>query len=120
MHEENCSKTLLLSFFYFQNKTVLYLLFFLTLLWKQNYLRPGLTVYKPISFFDFFQINIFGVIFNGNLKNVSILKLIKNPAVLLIHKFSTGHTELVKHQIIFMKTTIEWVVGYLIIPFGGL
>ena len=59
-------------------------------------LRPGLTVYKQISFFDFFQINtsIFGVMFNGNLKNISVLKLIKNPAVLLIHKFSTEHTEL--------------------------
>ena len=115
MYEENCSKTLLFSFFYFQNKTVLYInLFFLNLLWKQNYLRPGLTVYKQISFFDFFQINIFGVMFNGN------LKLIKNPAVLLIHKFSTEHTELVNQQIIFMKTTIEWVVGYLIRPFGGL
>ena len=42
-------------FFYFQNKTVLYIiLFFLNLTWKQNYLRPGLTVYKQISFFDFF------------------------------------------------------------------
>ena len=28
---------------------------------------------------------------NGNLKNVSIFQLIKNPAVLLIHKFSTEH-----------------------------
>ena len=45
--------------------------------------------------------------FNGNLKNVSILKLIKNPAGLLIHKFSTEHTELVNQQIIFMKTTIK-------------
>ena len=58
--------------------------------------------------------------FNGNLKNVSIFKLIKNPAVLLIHKFSIEHTELVNQQVIFMKTTIEWVVGYLIRPFGGL
>ena len=57
--------------------------------------------------------------FNGNLKNVSIFKLIKNPAVLLIHKFSTEHTELVNQQII-MKTTIEWVIGYLIRRFGGL
>ena len=57
--------------------------------------------------------------FNGNLKNVSIFKIIKNPAVLLIHKFSTEHTELVNQQII-MKTTIEWVVGYLMRPFGGL
>ena len=57
--------------------------------------------------------------FNGNLKNVSIFKLIKNPAVLLIHKFSTEHTELVNQQII-MKTTIEWVIVYLIRPFGGL
>ena len=57
--------------------------------------------------------------FNGNLKNVSIVKLIKNPAVLLIHKFSTEHMELVNQQII-MKTTTEWVVGYLIRPFGGL
>ena len=57
--------------------------------------------------------------FNGNLKNVKIFKLIKNPAVLLIHKFSTEHTELVNQQII-MKTTIEWVIGYLIRPFGGL
>ena len=66
MYDKNCSKTLLLSFFYFQNKTVLYIiLFFLYLLWKQNYLRPGLTVNKQISFFDFFQINIFGVMLNG-------------------------------------------------------
>ena len=58
---------------------------------ETKYLRPGLTVYKQISFFDFFQINIFGVMANGNLKNVSIFQLIKNPAVLLIHKFSTEH-----------------------------
>ena len=57
--------------------------------------------------------------FNGNLKNVSIFKLL-NPAILLIHTFSTEHTELVNQQIIFMKTTIEWVVGYLKRPFGGL
>ena len=57
--------------------------------------------------------------FNGNLKNVSIFILIKNPAVLLIHKFSTEHMEIVNQQII-MKTTIEWVIGYLIRPFGGL
>ena len=57
--------------------------------------------------------------FNGNLKNVSIFILIKNPVVLLIHKFSTEHMELVNQQII-MKTTIEWVIGYLIRPFGGL
>ena len=42
-----------------------------------------------------------------------------SPAVLLIHKFSTEHTELVNQQII-MKTTTEWVVGYIIRPFGGL
>ena len=54
--------------------------------------------------------------FNGNLKNFKFL----NPAVLLIHKFSTEYTELVNQQFIFMKTTIEWVVGYLIRPFGGL
>ena len=42
-------------FTYFQNKTVLYIiLFFLNLLWKQNYLRPWLTVYKQISFIEFF------------------------------------------------------------------
>ena len=41
-------------FTYFQNKTFLYILFFLNLLQKQNYLRPGLTVYKQISFFEFF------------------------------------------------------------------
>ena len=58
--------------------------------------------------------------FNGNMKNVTIFKLIKNHAVLLIHTFSTEHTELVNQQIIFMKTAIEWVVGYLIRPFGGL
>ena len=58
--------------FFFQNKMVLYIiLFFLNLLWKQNYLRPGLTVYKQISFLIFFQINIFDVIFNGNLKKGS-------------------------------------------------
>ena len=48
--------------------------------------------------------------FNGKLKTFSIFKLIKNLAVLLIHKFSKEHTELVNQQIIFMKTTIEWVV----------
>ena len=42
-------------YFLFTNKTFLYIiLFFLNLLRKQNYLRPGLTVYKQISFFDFF------------------------------------------------------------------
>ena len=42
-------------FTYFQNKTFVYIiLLFLNLLWKQNYLRPGLTVYKQISFFEFF------------------------------------------------------------------
>ena len=55
--------------------------------------------------------------FNGNLKKFHIFKIIKNPAVLLIHKFSTEHTELVNQQIIFMKTTTEWVVGYLVKPF---
>ena len=58
----------------FQNKTVLYniiILFFLNLLWKQNYLRPGLTVYKRIySFLNFFQINKFGVMLKGNVKNI--------------------------------------------------
>ena len=49
---------------------------------------------------------------------MEIFKLIKNPVVLLIHKFSTEHTELVNQQII--KTTIEWVIGYLIRRFGGL
>ena len=47
------------------------------------------------------------------------LNLLKNPAVLLIQKFSTEHTELVNQQII-TKTTTEWVIGYLIRPFGGL
>ena len=43
-------------FFNFRNKTVLYIiLFFLNLLWKQNYLGPGLTFYKQISFFEFFS-----------------------------------------------------------------
>ena len=43
------------SFFLFSEQNVLYvILFFLNLLWKQNYLRPGLTVYKQISFFEFF------------------------------------------------------------------
>ena len=56
---------------------------------------------------------------DGNLKNVSIFKLIKNPAVLLIHNFLTEHMVLVNQQIM-MKTTIEWVIGYLIRPFGGL
>ena len=42
-------------FTYFQNKTFLYIiLFFLNLLQKQNYLKPGLTVYKQIAFFEFF------------------------------------------------------------------
>ena len=57
---------------------------------ETKYLRPGLTVYKQISFFDFFQINIFGVMANGKFQ-FSIFQLIKNPAVLLIHKFSTEH-----------------------------
>ena len=39
--------------------------------------------------------------FNGNLKTFKFL----NPAVLLIHKFSTEYTELVNQQFIFMKTT---------------
>ena len=76
MYEENCSKTLLLSFFIFRKKTVLSIIFFfLNLLWKQNYLRPGLTVYKQISFLNFFaDTYIFGVMFNGNLKSVSVFK----------------------------------------------
>ena len=53
---------------------------------------------------------------------MEILKTFKflNPAVLLIHKFSTEYTELVNQQFIFMKTTTEWVFGYIIRPFGGL
>ena len=61
MYEKKC----------FQNKTVLYniiILFFLNLLWKQNYLRPNFT--NEFSFLNFFQINIFGVMFKGNVKNV--------------------------------------------------
>ena len=55
MYEENCSKTLLLSFYLFseQNVFIHYFIPF-NLLQKQNYLRPGLTVYKQISFFEFF------------------------------------------------------------------
>ena len=44
-------------FVYFQNKMVLYIiLFFLNLLWKQNYLRPGLTVLftNKFHFLNFF------------------------------------------------------------------
>ena len=52
------------------------------------------------------------------MENVSIFKLIQNPAVLLVHKFSTELTELVNQQIIFMEITFEWVVGYIIRPFG--
>ena len=63
-----------------------------------------------INKFHFFPDNIFGVMFNGKLKTFSIFKLIKNLAVLLIHKFSKEHTELVNQQIIFIKITIEWVV----------
>ena len=48
--------------------------------------------------------------FNGKRFN---FKLIQNPAVLLVHKFSTELTELVNQQIIFMKTTFEWVVDYI-------
>ena len=111
------TKTLLLSFFYFQNKTVLYIiLFFLNLLWKQNYLRPGLTVYNQISFFEFFPDKYIRCYVQSKFEKR--FKLIKNLAVLLIHKFSIKHTELVNHQIIFMKMTIEWVIGYLIRPFG--
>ena len=42
--------------------------------------------------------------FNGKLP---ISNIIQNPAVLLFHKFSTELTELVKKQIIFMKTTFK-------------
>ena len=52
------------------------------------------------------------------MENVSIFKLIQNPAFLFIHKFSTKLTELVNQEIIFMKTTSEWVVGYIIRSFG--
>ena len=52
----------------------------------ENYLRPGLTVYKQkFHFLNFFQINIFGVMFNGNLKNFSIFKINKNPAFINFH-----------------------------------
>ena len=74
-------------------------------------MRPGLTVYKQIFFPD----NIYGVMFNGKLP---ISNIIQNPAVLLFHKFSTELTELVNQQIIFMKTTFKWVVGYIIKRFG--
>ena len=43
---------------------------------------------------------------------------IQNPAVLLVHRFSTELTELVNQQIIFMKTTFEWVVDYIMRPLG--
>ena len=41
------------------------------------------------------------------MENVSIFKFIQNPAVLLVHKFSTELTELENQQIIFMKTTLN-------------
>ena len=94
MYEENCSKTLLLAFLFLEQNSSIYNFILFKFVVETKLLRPGLTVYKQISFFDFFQINIFGVMFNGNLKNISVLKLIKNPAVLLIHKFSTEPTEL--------------------------
>ena len=65
--------------------------------------------------FIFFQMICFGLC---SMENVSIFKLIQNPAFLFIHKFSTELTELVNQEIIFMKTTSEWVVGYIIRSFG--
>ena len=77
-------------------------------------MRPGLTVYKQISFFEFFPDKYICCYVQWKFEK----RL--NPAVLLIHKFSTEYTELVNQQFIFMKTTTEWVVGYIIRPFGGL
>ena len=63
MYEKKC----------FQNKMVLYniiILFFLNLLWKQNYLKLGLLFTNEFSFLNFFQINVFDVMFKGNVKIV--------------------------------------------------
>ena len=57
----------------FSEQTDLYnirILFFLNLLWKQNYLRLGLLFTNEFSFLNFFQINVFDVMFKGNVKNV--------------------------------------------------
>ena len=106
MYEESCSKTLLLSLFIFRTNSSIYNLFFLNLSWKQNYLKPGFTVYKQISFFLNKYIRCY-VQWKSDKRFNLFFKLIKNPAVLLIHKFSTEHTELVNQQIKFVKTTIE-------------
>ena len=57
---------------------------------------------------NFFQIIYFGLC---SVENISIFKLIRK----LVRKFSTELTELVglNQQIIFMKTTFECVVDYL-------
>ena len=101
MYEENCSKTLLLSFYLFSEQNVfIYNFILLNLLRKQNYLRPGLTFYKQISFFEFFPDKYICCYVQWKFEKHSNFKLIKNLAVLLIHKFSTEHKELVNQQII--------------------
>ena len=44
-----------LFFLFSEQNSSIYNFIFLHLLWKQNYLRPGLTVYKQISFFEFYS-----------------------------------------------------------------
>ena len=56
MYEENCSKTLLLSFFLFSEQNgYIYNFILFKFVVETKYLRPGLTVYKQILFFDFFR-----------------------------------------------------------------
>ena len=65
-------------FLFSEQNSSIYNFILLNFLLKQNFLRPGLSV-SVFCFLNFFQINILvlGVMFNENLKNVSIFKLIK-------------------------------------------
>ena len=56
MYGENCSKTLLLSFYFISEQNVfIYNFILIKFVTETNYLRPGLTVYKKNSFFEFFS-----------------------------------------------------------------
>ena len=65
MYEENCSKTLLLFFYLFSEQNVFIYNFILFKFVVETKLFEAWAYCL-----NFFQINIFVVMFNGNLKNV--------------------------------------------------
>ena len=72
MYEENCSKTLLLSFYLFSEQNVFIYNFILFKFVTETKLFEAWAycLQTNFIFLIFFQINIFAVMFNGNLKNV--------------------------------------------------